>query len=59
MDRGIEQPLPSALGVLAVAGILGDVRDHTSIEDELPIVSGIKTAIEVEIGASQVQTPYG
>ena len=40
---------------LAVARILCDVGDHARIEDALPIVRGIKAAIEVEIGASEVQ----
>jgi hypothetical protein len=55
MDGGVEQPLPPALGVLAVARILGDVGDQASIENALPIVHGIKTAIEVQVGASEVQ----
>ena len=55
MDGGVEQPLPPVLGVLAVARILGDVGDQASIENALPIVHGIKTAIEVQVGASEVQ----
>ena len=35
--------------------ILFDVGDEARIEYALPIVRGIKAAIEVEIGASQVQ----
>ena len=56
MDRFIEEPLPSTLGGFAIAWVFFDVRNQARIEDELPIVSGIKTAIEVEIGASQVHT---
>src|SRR5262249_24921680 len=55
MNRGIEEPLAPALGVLAVAGILWDVGDQTGIEDALPIVRRIKAAIEIEIGTSEVQ----
>ena len=39
----------------AVARIFVDVRDHARIENALAIVRGIKAAIEVELGASQVQ----
>jgi len=49
------QALASALGALTVPGILGDVGDQARIEDALPIVRGIKAAIEVEVGASQVE----
>ena len=41
MDGGIEEPLASSLGALAVAGVLFDVRNHPSIEDHLPVVRGI------------------
>jgi len=56
MDASIEEPLASALGVLAVAGILWDVGDQARIENALPIVRRVKAAIEVEIGASEVYT---
>ncbi len=55
MDGFIEEPLPSALGRLAVARILFDVGDQARIENALPIVRGIKAPIEVEVGASEVQ----
>ena len=55
MVRFIEQPLAPTLGALAVTRILLDVGDHTGIENALAIVGGIKTAIEVEIGTSEVQ----
>src|SRR2546423_11810624 len=55
MDGGVEQPLPPTLGALAVAGILWDIGDQARIEDALPIVYRIKTAIEIEIGPSEVQ----
>src|SRR4029450_10243080 len=55
MDGGVEQPLPPALGALAVAGILWNIGDQARIEDALPIVCRIKTAIQIEIGTSEVQ----
>jgi len=54
MDGFVEEACASALGVLAVPGILFDVGDHARIEDHLPIVRRIKAAIEGEVGASQV-----
>src|SRR5436309_12693118 len=56
MDGGVEEPLAAALGVLAVAGILGDIGDQARIEDALPIVCRIKATIEIEIGTSEVQS---
>ena len=56
MNGFMEEALASTLGALAMTGILCDVGDHARIENALPIVCGIKAAIEVEIGASQVQT---
>jgi hypothetical protein len=55
MNRCVEEPLAPALGALAIAGILGDVRDQARIENALPIVRRIKAAIEVEGGTSKVQ----
>ena len=54
MDGSIEEPLASALGVLAVAGILWDVGDQASIENAFPIMRGIEATIEVEVGVSQI-----
>src|SRR6266571_4528577 len=54
MDRFIEEAFASALRALTVPGILWDVGDQARIEYALPIVRGIKAAIEVERGASQV-----
>src|SRR5918999_4698578 len=54
MDSGVEQPLPPAFGVLAVARILGDVRDHTGIEHALPIPCGIQATVEIDLSASEV-----
>ena len=56
MDGSIEEPLASALGVLAVAGILGDVGNQTHIENALAIGEGVKATIEVKVGASEVHT---
>ena len=49
MDSGVEEAFAAALGALAVTGILFDVRDQARIKNALPIVRGIKTAIEVKI----------
>ena len=54
MDGGVEQPLPPALGALAVAGILWNIGDQARIEDALPIMRRIKTTIQIEIGPSEV-----
>ena len=54
MNGGVEQAFASALGSLSVARIVVDVGDQARIENALPIVRGIKAAIEVEIGASEV-----
>src|SRR6266850_4236345 len=58
MDGGIEEPLASSLGALAVAGILFDIGDHARIEDQLPIALGIKSRVEIEISPSKVQTDH-
>ena len=55
MDGFIEEPLASALGGFAIAGILFDVGDHPRIENALAIRSGVKAAIEIEISPSEVQ----
>src|SRR5712692_11620742 len=54
MDGFVEQAFASTLGSLSVARILFDVGDQARIENALPIVRGIKAAIEVEVGTSQV-----
>ena len=41
--------------MLAVTGNLGDVGDQARIENALAIGDGVKAAIEVTVGASQVQ----
>jgi hypothetical protein len=56
LEPGVEETFASALGVLTVARILGDVGDHPGIENALAIVGGIKAAVEIDIGASEVQT---
>ena len=55
MDGGVEEACAAALGALAVAGVLWDVGDEARIENPLPIVLGIKAAIEVEVGTSEIQ----
>src|SRR5262245_19724008 len=55
MDRFVEEAFASALGRLAVARILFDVGNEARIENALPIACGIKAAIEVEIGPSEIQ----
>jgi len=55
MDRGVKKPLAPALGVLAVAGILGDIGDQARSENALPVVHRIKAAIQIELGTSEVQ----
>jgi len=54
MNRFVEEAFASTLGSLSVARILFDVGDQARIENALPIVRGIKAAIEVEVGTSQV-----
>ena len=55
MDGFVEEAFPSALRGLAVAGILFDIGDQAGIENALPIMRGIKAAIKVEVGTSEVQ----
>ena len=56
MDGFVEEAFASALGCLSVARILCDVGDQARIEDQLPVVRGIKAPIEVDIGSFQVQS---
>ena len=56
MDGFVEEAFAAALRRLAVASILFDVRDQTCIENAFAIVGGIKAAIEVDLGAAEVQT---
>src|ERR1700690_718401 len=55
MDGGIEQTLPPALRVLPVARVFLDVRDETCIEDGFAVVPGVKSAVEIEMRAVNVQ----
>ena len=55
MDSGVEEAFAAALGALAVTGVLFDVRDQARIKNALPIMCGIKTAIEVQISTSEIQ----
>jgi hypothetical protein len=56
MKGGVEKPLASALGVLAGAGLLGEVRDQARIENAVAMGRGINAAIEVAPGALEVHT---
>src|SRR6266498_25526 len=58
MDGFIEEPLPPTLGCFSMARVLFDVRNHASIEDDLPIVLGVEPSIEVEIRTFQNQTSH-
>jgi hypothetical protein len=53
MDRFMEEAFASALGRLAMARVCFHVWYQARIEDQLPIVLGIKAAIEVEIGSCE------
>src|SRR5262245_3254711 len=55
MDHFLEEACASALGVLAMTRILCDVRHQPRMEDARPMAGGIKAAIEVEGGPSEVQ----
>src|SRR5271156_5591274 len=55
MDSSIEQTLPSALRDLPVAWVLLDVRDETRVEDGFAVVPGVKSAVEIEMRAVDVQ----
>src|SRR5712675_1462624 len=55
MDGGIEQTLPPALRGLPVARVFLDVRDETCVEDGFAVVPGVKSAVEIEIRAVNVQ----
>src|ERR1700678_1029161 len=55
MDGSIEQTLPSALRGLPVAWVLLDVRDETRVEDGFSVVPGVKSAVEIEMRAVNVQ----
>ena len=56
MDDFIKQTLSSTFRSLSDTGILFDVGDHAGIEHALAIVRGIKAGVEIQIGASEVQT---
>jgi hypothetical protein len=56
---GGAQPLPPALGGLAVAGMLWDVGDHASLENARPMVRGITAALQVDRGALEGEPGLG
>ena len=55
MNGGVEEAFAAVLGALTVTGILFDVGNQAGIKNTLPIVGGIKTAIEVE---SAINAPW-
>src|SRR5580692_2756115 len=55
MDGGVEQTLSSALRGLPVARVFLDVRDETCVEDGFAVVPGVKSAVEIEMRAVNVQ----
>src|SRR5580658_10009574 len=55
MDGSIEQTLPSALRDLPVAWVLLDVRDETRVEDGFAVMPGVKSAVEIEMRAVNIQ----
>src|ERR1700722_15867455 len=55
MNRGIEQTLAPALRGLSVAWVFLDVRDETRVEDGFAVMPGIKSAVEIEMRAVNVQ----
>jgi hypothetical protein len=55
LDGFVEEAFASTLRGLTVAGILFDIGDQAGIENALTIVRGIKAAIKVQVGTSEVQ----
>src|ERR1700735_5557032 len=55
MDGGIEQTLAPTLRGLPVARVFLDVRDETRVEDGFAVVPGVKSAVEIEMRAVNVQ----
>ena len=55
MDGGVEAAFAAALGARAGMGVLCDVRDQAHMKHALPMVRGIKTAIEVQSSTSEGQ----
>src|ERR1700735_272772 len=55
MDGGIEQTLAPTLRGLPVARVFLDVRDETRVEDGFAVMPGVKSAVEIEMRAVNVQ----
>jgi hypothetical protein len=55
MDDFIKQTLSSTFRSLSVTGILFDVGDHSSVENALAIVRGIKAGIKIQVGSYECQ----
>jgi hypothetical protein len=56
MDDFIEQTLSSTFRSLSVTGIRFDVGDHSSIENTLAIVRGIKAGVKIQVGSCECQS---
>src|ERR1700735_934759 len=55
MNRGIEQTLAPALRGLSVAWVFLDVWDETRVEDGFAVMRGVKSAVEIEMRAVNIQ----
>jgi hypothetical protein len=55
VDLRVEQAFAPPFGSLAIAFVLGDVRDHTIIETDFPGFTGIEGTVGVEKRACDVQ----
>jgi hypothetical protein len=56
MDGFVEEAFASTLDSLAVARILFDIGDQACVKNALAIACGIKAAIEVEVGSTEIDT---
>ena len=56
VDMVIEQAFSSALGLLAIAGIFGDVGDQPVIEADFAPIAAIESAVGVEKGTDTGQS---
>ena len=56
MEHRIAPALPSALGGLAIAPMLFEVRQQPRMENARPIACGINAALEVERGSTAIST---
>jgi hypothetical protein len=56
MDGFVEEAFASALRGLTVAGILFEIGDQAGMENARAIVRGIKAAIKVKVGTTEIYT---